>query len=132
MQEHQKKLDPISLDQILEEKDLENDNRIDSLSKRPNKSISSKQFMKTRTIIDEMGSMERKSTVPKLKFGELHPESVPIFGYPFVNYSPTNQQNEKGVDNGKQCSDKLWQVFSGAIVYHAHKADNDKEKMLLD
>ena len=52
--------------------------------------------------------MERKSVVPKLKFGELKPESVPVFGYPFVTYSPTNKNNDKGVDVGRECSDKLW------------------------
>jgi hypothetical protein len=102
---------------------------------RPNKlkyeSISSKDILKSRTFLDKNGSMERKSNVPKLKFGELKPDSVPVFGYPFVNYSPTNKHENDGTDQGKECSDKLWQVFSGAIVYQANCAGADGGKMLL-
>ena len=49
-------------------------------------------------------SFQRRSVVPKLSFGELAPETVPVFGYPFVNYSPLNKNDMVGT---KQ-SDKLW------------------------
>ena len=87
--------------------------------------------MKSRTYLDKHGSMERKSDVPKLKFGALKPDAVPVFGYPFVNYSPTNKNEETAGDRGGERSDKLWQVFSKAIVYQANCAGADEEKMLL-
>lgn len=92
-----------------------------------------RKYLRQRTVIDENGSMERKSVIPKLKFGELKPETVPVFGYPFVNYSPTNKDRATGVDQGKECSDKLWQVFSKAIIYQANCTSNQEEdqKMLL-
>jgi hypothetical protein len=88
--------------------------------------------MRTRTTVGQNGSMERKSVIPKLSFGGLKPDSVPVFGYPFVNYSPTNKERDAGIDQGKECSDKLWQVFSKAIIYQANCAGTaNEEKMLL-
>jgi hypothetical protein len=39
--------------------------------------------------------LERSSSIPKLAFGLLKPDEVPIFGYPFVNYSPPMEKWEK-------------------------------------
>ncbi len=57
---------------------------------------------------------------------QLEPESVPVFGYPFVNYSP----NDRG-DERTSFSDKLWQVFSKSIIFQANTSNNDSDKKLL-
>lgn len=72
---------------------------------------------------EEPPSFQRKSVVPKLSFGELAPETVPVFGYPFVNYSPLNKNDMVG----EKQSNKLWQVFSTEITVNQKKED----KLLL-
>ncbi len=75
---------------------------------------------------------ERTSEVPPLPFGELKPDTVPVFGYPFVNYSPRLQNGKTDdEDQAKKTSDKLWQVFSKAIIFQANCADHAKDDKLL-
>ena len=67
------------------------------------------------------------SSIPNLTFGELNPASVPVFGYPFVNYSPLVQEGNTATEG----SDRLWQVFSKAVVFHANCTVAANDKMLL-
>jgi hypothetical protein len=43
-------------------------------------------------------NLTHRSSIPKLAFGELKPDCVPIFGYPFVNYSPPIQDGNTATD----------------------------------
>ena len=72
-------------------------------------------------------SLTHGSSIPKLNFGDLNPDQVPVFGYPFVNYSPPMQDGQTATD----CSDRLWQVFSKSVVFHANCTVAAGDKMLL-
>lgn len=75
----------------------------------------------------EEPKLTHNTKIPKLKFGELKPDSVPVFGYPFVNYSPPMQEGYTETDK----SDRLWQVFSKSVVFHANCTLAAGDKMLL-
>lgn len=42
--------------------------------------------------------LTHESKIPKLNFGDLNPDKVPVFGYPFVNYTPPMQEGKTATD----------------------------------
>lgn len=72
--------------------------------------------------------LEKASVRPKIKFGELDPDSVPIFGFPFPNYSPINKQELVG----KMQSDQNWGMFTKQIISNVGIGNPEKTLLITD